>query len=200
MLLKSEVIMEEKFDIKELQKRIAEVKEETQKLTRFTRKYLECLIKRHDLQNIIFEEQEFEDVPDEIADLLKKGELPTEEQIAMIDEETQDYLLKECVFICGMGAIAFYSQTEEESDEPTEFDNILEMINVSPAHYVAVHLIAALTLLFCRIPSFESIQLLTKNFDQSEEQIQTNLELYNEFCLCIYNRYVEDEEYYGNEK
>jgi hypothetical protein len=192
--------MEDKFDIKELQKRIAEVKEETQNLTRFTRKYLECLIKRHDLQNIIFEEQEFEDVPDEITELLKKGEVPSEEQIAMIDEETQDYLLKECVFICGMGAVAYYSETEEDSDEPSEFDNILEMTNVSPAHYVAVHLIAALTLLFCRIPSFEMIQLLTKDFDQSGEQIQSNLELYNEFCLSVYNRYVEDEEYYGGEK
>jgi len=193
-------MMEDKFDIKELQKRIAEVKEETQNLTRFTRKYLECLIKRHDLQNIIFEEQEFEDVPDEITELLKKGEVPSEEQIAMIDEETQDYLLKECVFICGMGAVAYYSQTEEDSDEPSEFDHILEMTNASPAHYVAVHLIAALTLLFCRIPSFEMIQLLTKDFDQSEEQIQSNLELYNEFCLSVYNRYVEDEEYYDDEK
>jgi hypothetical protein len=192
--------MEDKFDIKELQKRIAEVKEETQNLTRFTRKYLECLIKRHDLQNIIFEEQEFEDVPDEITELLKKGEVPSEEQIAMIDEETQDYLLKECVFICGMGAVAYYSETEEDSDEPSEFDHILEMTNASPAHYVAVHLIAALTLLFCRIPSFEMIQLLTKDFDQSEEQIQSNLELYNEFCLSVYNRYVEDEEYYDDEK
>ena len=192
--------MEDKFDIKELQKRIAEVKEETQNLTRFTRKYLECLIKRHDLQNIIFEEQEFEDVPDEITELLKKGEVPSEEQIAMIDEETQDYLLKECVFICGMGAVAYYSETEEDSDEPSEFDHILEMTNASPAHYVAVHLIAALTLLFCRIPSFEMIQLLTKDFDQSEEQVQSNLELYNEFCLSVYNRYVEDEEYYDDEK
>jgi len=192
--------MEDKFDIKELQKRIAEVKEETQNLTRFTRKYLECLIKRHDLRNIIFEEQEFEDVPDEITELLKKGEVPSEEQIAMIDDETQDFLLKECVFICGMGAIAYYSETEEDSDEPTEFDNILEMTNASPAHYVAVHLIAALTLLFCRIPSFEMIQLLTKDFDQSEEQVQSNLELYNEFCLCVYKRYVEDEDYYDDEK
>jgi MFS-type transporter involved in bile tolerance (Atg22 family) len=99
-----------------------------------------------------------------------------------------------------MGAVAYYSETEEDSDEPSEFDNILEMTNASPAHYVAVHLIAALTLLFCRIPSFEMIQLLTKDFDQSEEQIQSNLELYNEFCLSVYNRYVEDEEYYDDEK
>jgi hypothetical protein len=191
--------MEDKFDIKELQKRIDEVKEETKNLTRFTRKYLECLIERHDLQSIIYEEQEFEDVPDEITELLKKGEVPSEEQIALMDEETQDYLLKECVFICGMGAVAFYCQTEEDSDEPTEFDHILEMTNTSPGHYLAAHLIAALTLLFGRIPSFDMVQLMTKDFNSSEEQIQVSLELYNELCLSIYNRYMEDEEYYDKE-
>jgi hypothetical protein len=192
-------MMEDKFDIKELQKRIDEVKEHTNNLSRFTTKFLECLIERHDLQSIIYEEQEFEDVPDEITELLKKGEVPSEEQIALMDEETQDYLLKECVFICGMGAVAFYCQTEEDSDEPTEFDHILEMTNTSPAHYLAAHLIAALTLLFGRIPSFDMVQLMTKDFDVSEEQIQMSLELYNELCLSIYNRYMEDEEYYDKE-
>ena len=189
--------MEDKFDIKELQKRISEVKQETEKLTKFTRKYLECLIKRHDLHSIIYEEQEFEDVPDEITELLRKGEVPSETQIALMDEETQDYLLKECVFICGMGAVAFYSDTDdEEDDEPTEFEQILEMSNVSPGHFVGVHLIAAMALLCCRVPSFELIQRMTNDFDSSEEQMQLSLELFNELCVSVYNRYLEDEEYY----
>ena len=193
--------MEDKFDIKELQKRITEVKEYDKKLSKFTAKFLECLIKRHDLENIIYEEQTFEDVPDEVTELLKKGQVPSEEQIALMDEETQDYLCKECVFICGMGAVAYYSQTEEEEedDEPSEFDVIMEMCNQSPGHYVATYLIAAFTLLFARIPSFELIQLLSKDFDSSEENLQEGLEIYSELCLSIYNRYLEDEEYYVQE-
>jgi hypothetical protein len=189
--------MEDKFDIKELQKRISEVKQETEKLTKFTRKYLECLIKRHDLHSIIYQEQEFEDVPEEITELLRKGEVPSETQIEMMDEETQDYLLKECVFICGMGSIAYYSEMDEnENNGLNEFEEILEMSNVSPGHFLATHLIAAMTLLCCRVPSFELIQRMTNNFDSSEEQMQVNLELYNELCVSIYNRYLEDEEYY----
>lgn len=191
--------MNDKFDLKELQKRIDEVKEETQRLTQFTREYLECLLKRHSLKEIIYEEHEFEDVPTEITDLLKNGEIPTEDQIAQMDDETQDYLLKECVFICGMGAVAFYCQTEEENEEPTEFDYIMAMADQSPGHYVAMYLIAAFTLLFARIPSFEMIQLIAKDFDSSEENLQQGLELYNELCLSIYNRYMEDKEFYEQE-
>lgn len=192
--------MEEKFDLKELQKRITEVKEYDQKLSKFTSKFLECLIKRHDLHNMLFEEQEFEDVPEEVVELLKKGQVPSEEQIALMDEETQDYLCKECVFICGMGAVAFYSQTEDEDDdEPSEFDEIMDMSQQSPGHYVATYLIAAFTLLFCRIPSFDLIQSIVKDFDDSEENIQQALEIYSELCLSIYNRYMEDQEYYLNE-
>jgi hypothetical protein len=99
--------MEDKFDIKELQKRISEVKQETEKLTKFTRKYLECLIKRHDLHNIIYKEQEFEDVPDEITELLRGGEVPSESQIEMMDEETQDYLLERMCLYLWYGSSCF---------------------------------------------------------------------------------------------
>lgn len=191
--------MEDKFDLKQLQNRITEVKEYDKKLSKFTLEFLECLIRRHDLQNIIYEKQEFEDVPEEIVKLLLKGELPSQEQIALIDEETQDYLCKECVFICGMGAVAFYSQNEENSEEPTQFDYIMEMSEESPGHYVGMYLIAAFTLLFCHIPSFELIQSITKNFDSSEENLQNCLEIYSQLCLSVYSRYVEDKEYYLNE-
>lgn len=189
--------MEEKFDLKELEKRIKEVKEETKKLAQFTSLFLECLIKRHDLQNILSPEQEFEDVPREVVESILRGEVPSEEQINLMSQETQDYLLKECLFICGMGAVAYYSSVEE-SDGPSKFDNILEMSNQSPGHYVAMYLIAAFTLLFARIPSFEFIQLLCKDFDSSEENLEKGLDLYTELCLSVYNRYLEDKDYYGN--
>lgn len=191
-------MMEDKFDLKELQKRISEVKQENQHLTKFTHGFLECLIKRHDLKNIIYEEQQFEDVPDQITQCLKDGKIPTEDQLSVMDIEIQDALIKECVFICGMGAVAFYSETSENEEERTVFDDILDMSEESPGHYLGMHLISVLTLLFCRIPSHELIVTLTKNFDSSQENLESCLELYNEFCLSLYNRFVEDKEYYLN--
>lgn len=196
-------MMKDKFDIKELHKRIEEVKEETQYLTKFTHEFLECLIERHNIQDIIWEEQEFEDVPNEIVELLKNGEVPTEEQLSVLDSETQNFLLKECVFICGMGAVSIYSHIEEiknneeyDDEKMTIFDSILEMSDESPGHYIGMYLIAALSLLLGKIPSYEMIEVLTKNFDSSQDNLQRCYELYNEFCLSVYNRYMGDKEIY----
>lgn len=190
--------MEDKFDLKELQKRIAEVKEETEFVTKFSHVFLECLLKRHDLKNIIYEKHQFENVPDEVTQCLKDGKIPTEEQLSVMDAETQDYLIKECVFICGMGAVAFYSETSEDEEQKTVFDDILEMSNESPAHFVGMHMISVLTLLFCRIPSYDLIETLTNNFDSSQKNLEYCLDIYNEFCLSLYNRFLEDKEYYLN--
>ena len=192
--------MEDKFDLKELQKRITEVKQETEFVTKFTQGFLECLLKRHDLKSMIYEDQEFENIPDEIAQCLKDGKIPTEEQLSAIDFESQDNLIKECIFICGMGSVAFYSETSEDEEEKTVFDDILAMSDQSPAHYVGMHLISVLTLLFCRIPSADLIVTITNNFDCSQKNIQYCLELYNEFCLSLYHRFEEDQEYYLNGK
>lgn len=192
-------MMEDKFDIKELQKRIAEVKQENQITAKFTHQYLECLIKRHDLVNILHEDQEFDNVPESITDSLKKGEIPSEEQLSIMDTETQDYLLKDCVYMCGMGAIAWYCENlpEYEGIEPSPFDEILSMPNISPGHHTASYIVSALTLLMADLPSQDLIESLTNNFDSSEEQLEKNLEFFNELCLSIVKRYIEDQEYYG---
>lgn len=192
--------MEDKFDLKELQKRITEVKQETEYVTKFTQDFLECLIKRHDLQNIIYEAHEFENIPDDITQCLKDGKIPTEDQLSTVDSQSQDNLIKECIFICGMGAIAFYSETSEDEEENTAFDDILEMSNESPAHYLGMHLMSVLALLFCRIPSFDMVKTITKDFDSSQGNIEYCLDLYNEFCLSLYSRFAEDKEYYLNGK
>lgn len=192
--------MEEKFDIKELQKRITEVKEETKILNNFTRDYLECLIKRHDLANFIEEEYEFEGISEEIITIIKKGEVPTEEQIAELDGDTQDIFIKECVFLCGMSAVSCYCDLEEENeeDEPSSFEVIMEMSNESIGHYTATYIIAAFTLLFSKIPSIELIKFITNDFSSNEEQIDKNMMIFNELCFSIICRYKEDKDYYGN--
>ena len=191
--------MEEKFDIKALQSRIAEVKKETEETTEFTLQFFECLIKRHDLSNILHEDHEFDDTPDEVAKALKKGEVPKREDLSKMTTEAQDYLLKGCVYMCGLGAISWYSENmpQYEKIEPKPFDEIIEMPDISPGHHTASYIFVGLTLLFADIPSQRTVELLTNNFDSSPEQLGENMELYNELCVTILKRYTEDLEYYG---
>jgi hypothetical protein len=191
--------MEEKFDIKALQSRIAEVKKETEEVTEFALQFFECLIKRHDLQNILHEDHEFDDTPDEVTEALKKGEVPKKEDLVKMTSEAQDYLLKDCVYMCGLGAISWYGENmpQYENIEPKPFDEIVSMPDISPGHHTASYIAAGLTLLFADIPSQRTIELLTNNFDSSPEQLDENMEFYNELCVTILKRYAEDLEYYG---
>jgi len=193
--------MEDKFDIKALQSRIAEVKKETEETTEFTTEYLECLLKRHDLGNVIHEDHEFDDTPDEVNGALKKGELPKKEDLAKMTTDAQDYLIKDCVYMCGLGAISWYGENlpEYEDIDPKPFDEIINMPDISPGHHTASYIIAGLTLLFADIPSQRTIELLTNSFDSSPEQLEENMEYFNEVCLMILKRYQEDLEYYGNQ-
>jgi hypothetical protein len=191
--------MEDKFDIKALQSRIAEVKKESEETTEFTSEFLECLLKRHDLANVLHEEQEFEDTPDEVTEALKKGEIPKKEDLVKMPTEAQDYLVKDCVYMCGLGAISWYGDNLPEYAEidPKPFDEIIVMPDISPGHHTASYIVAAMALLTADIPSQRMIELLTNNFDNSPEQLEDNMELYNEICVMILKRYHEDLEYYG---
>jgi hypothetical protein len=191
-------MMEDKFDIKALQSRIAEIKQETEETTEFTMEYLECLLKRHDLANILHEDCEFDETPDEVVEALRKGELPKKEDVARMSMEAQDYLIKDCVYMCGLGAISWYGDNLPgyEEIEPKPFEEIITMPDISPGHHTASYIVAGLTLLFADIPSQRTIELLTNNFDSSEEQLQENMEYFNEVCVMILKRYKEDLEYY----
>lgn len=192
--------MEDQFDIKALQSRIAEVKKETEESTEFSLQFLECLMKRHDLANVLHEDHEFDDTPHEVTQALKKGEIPKKEDLMKMSTEAQDYLVKDCVYMCGLGAISWYGEnlSEYEEIQPKPFDEIIQMPDISPGHHTASYIVAAFTLIFADIPSQEMIQLLTNNFDSSPEQLQENMEFYNQLCITILKRYQEDLEYYGN--
>ena len=192
--------MEEKFDIKALQSRIAEVKKETEESTEFALQFFECLIKRHDLANILHGDHEFDDTPDEVTEALKKGEIPKKEDLSKMIGEAKDYLIKDCVYMCGLGAISWYGDNmpQYKDFEPKPFDEIVSMPDISPGHHTASYIVAGLTLLFADIPSQRTIELLTNNFDSSPEQLEENMEYFNEVCMTILKRYTEDLEYYGN--
>lgn len=190
------------FNIKELQKRIQEIKEEEEVTVSFTIKFIECLLERHDLQNMMDAEYTFEDIPDSIIQHVRNGEVPSKEEIESLSLDDQDFLIKDFIFICGMGAISYYSDNIDAYKEmdPKPFDAIIKMPNMSPAHHTACYIVAALALLLADIPTQSMVESLTNNFDCSEEQIENNVFLFNDLCTSIIKRYSEDKVYYLNEK
>lgn len=195
---------QDKFDIKSLQKRIQEIKTENEHGITFTQEFLKCLFERHNLKEIIHEDQEFEDVPELIVEKIKNGEVPEYHEIALMDIDTQDHLLKDCVWMCGMGAIAWYSQNLEEykdlEEEEKPFNQIIKMPDMGIGYHSASFLIAAFTMLMADVPSEELIVTLTNNFSDDEKQVEKNFELFNELCLGIYRRYEEDLSMYELEE
>lgn len=191
------------IDLKSLQSRINEIKKEGEEITDFTYDFLECLMERHDLDECLPEDIELEDVPYHIIDILRKGKIPTKEELILISPDIQNFMCFELIWICGMGAIASYGADEDGNEEegiPSTFDAILAMRDVSAAHNIASYIIAVLALLMSQIPSEDMIESITNNFDDSEAQIQTNMDNFVEFASAIITRYREDKAYYGTPK
>lgn len=190
--------MTENFDISALNQRIAEVKQESDECTQFTYDFIECLLKRHDLSNMIQIDQDFEDVPPEMVQTIFDGKRPSKEEIAKLDIDTQDAFIKDLVWICGMGAVSWYCDNEEQFQKmnPKPFDEIIKMPTLSIGHHSASFIIAALVLLTSTIPNQVMIECITNKFDSSDEQLEKNAIIYNDLCYCILKRYLEDLNYF----
>jgi hypothetical protein len=190
--------MTENFDISALNQRIAEVKQESDECTQFTYDFIECLLKRHDLSNMIQIDQDFEDVPPEMVQLIFEGKRPSKEEISKLDIDTQDAFIKDLVWICGMGAVSWYCDNEEQYQkmDPKPFDEIIKMPTLSVGHHSASFIIAALVLLAATIPNQVMVECMTNNFDSSDEQLEKNAIIYNDLCYCILKRYTEDLNYF----
>jgi hypothetical protein len=187
---------EETIDLKSLQSRINEIKEEGQESADFTIEYINCLMERHDLKDSIPDDYELEDVPDSILEMLSMGKIPTKEQIILMDSDTQNFLLFELIWLCGMTAISFYTSEEEvEEGEPGTFDVILGMMHVSPGHWTACYLICVLSLLMAKVPSEDMIAKITNDFSDDPEQCQKNMDYFIEFASSVLTRYNEDKIY-----
>ena len=187
------------LDLKSLQSRINDIKKEGEEITDFTYDFLGCLMHRHDLNECIPPDFELDDIPDHIFDSLRNGIVPTKEQLIMISPDDQNSMCFELIWICGMGAISSYGADEDGNEEegiPSTFDAILTMRDVSQAHNIASYLIAALSLLMSQLPSEEMIENITNNFDESQEQLQNNMDNFVEFASAIITRYREDMMYY----
>ena len=189
--------MTEELDFAQLNNMVASLKAESESTSEFTVEFIECLQSRYNLDSALYEDIELEDVPDEIIKVLQCGKVPTKEDLMPLDSDGQNYLMMELVWLCGMQRIAYYSEDEElEEDEPSTFDRILVMRDVSPAHWIGGYLIAALTLLFAKIPSEDFIDSLTNNFEDSHENVMKISNSFVEACSSIFHRYEEDMCYY----
>jgi hypothetical protein len=184
---------EDTIDLKSLQARINDIKKEGQESADFTLEYINCLMQRHDLKDSIPIDYEIEDIPDDILDSLRRGEVPSKNQIIMIDADTQNYLLFELIWLCGMTAISFYTSNEEVKDgDVSTFDVILGMMHISPGYWTACYLIAVLSLLMAKVPSEEMISKITCDFSDDPDQCQKNMDYFIEFASSILTRYTED--------
>ena len=119
--------MSDEFSLSALNERIGEVKKENEESTEFTHKFLKVLLHRYDLKKCLHEDHVFEDIPNEILDTLRGGNVPSKTEIAKLDTPTQDFFLKDCVFICGLAAAQFYSENDDQYTE-LEHDTFEEIM------------------------------------------------------------------------
>jgi hypothetical protein len=190
--------MTENFDISSLNQRIAEVKQENEECTQFTFEFIDCLLKRHDLSNMLQDDQEFDGIPSSMVKTIYGGECPKKDEISKLDIDTQDTFIKDLVWICGMGAISWYCDNEKQYQEmePSPFEEIIKMPTMSIGHHSASFIIAAFVLLTATIPTQLLVESITNNFDSNQEQLEKNAIIYNDLCFCILKRFKEDLNYF----
>jgi hypothetical protein len=187
----------EELDFTKLNSMVASIKAESESTSEFTVEFIECLQKRYNLDSALYEGVEIEDIPDEIIKIMQSGKPLTKEDLLPLDSDGQNYLMMELVWFCGMQRIATYGDGEElDEGEPSTFDKILIMRDVSSAHWIGGYLIAALTLLFAKIPSEDYIDSLTDNFEDSQENIMKISNFFVEACSSVFCRYNEDMCFY----
>lgn len=193
----TKIMAELNFDMSGLNERINKIKEEGEESSDFTREFIQCLMERHDLIHSLPDDFEVEDIPESIFDSLREGEIPTKEELLVIDNDNQNALIFELIWVCGMNAISFYTEdVEVEEGEPTVFDSILSMLSLSPGHYVGCYLIAVYTLLMCRVPSVEMMEIITDDFNSDPDRLQKNQDIFVEMAAAVLLRWKEDKIYY----
>lgn len=186
------------FDLKLLQSRIEQIKEEGKESSEFLHTYITCLVERHDLFEYIPDDLEIIDIPEQILQKLINHEIPSVDDLNALDLGNKEWLIIQLVWICGMGSVAVYSEDTDDDEEST-FDAILSMMDVDEAHYVGAYLVAALTLLMCQIPPFELVERLTNEFSEKPEDIESAKQSFYQLSSGIYSRYNEDLNYYSND-
>lgn len=192
--------MNEMFDLKQLHTLTATLKAESESAIGDTIGFIECLQKRHGLSQSLKSNPdiEFEDIPDDIINILRDGEIPTPEDLLPLSSLKQDHLVMGLIWVAGIEKIAAYSYEYEYDDGPVEC--ILAMRDVSIYHFYGSYLFAALTLLMSSIPSFDYVNSLCNNFQDFPGNDQFIIDRFVEVCMAIKAKYDEDMQWYYNFK
>lgn len=189
--------MPETFDMSGLTDRINKIKENGREVTEFNLEFLRCLMTRHCLKDAIPLEFIIDNVPPLVIEKLQDGELPTIEEMLIMSPDTQNTLLFELIWVCGLNAIYINTNDEEselqDNDPPDYFQSIVSMLDVSPAHYMGSYLAAVYTLLMGKVPTVEFIEIITNNFNCSDEQLNKNKFMISELALGLFLRWKEDQ-------
>lgn len=187
------------FDMSALSERISELKKQGEEFVDYTYDFLTCLMDRHDLKYSIPEDFTIEDVPENIIQEILLGNIPSKDQLSLMDSDTQMGMIYEFIWACGMNSISYYTNDiPVEDGDISIYDAVLEMGGVGKAHNIASYLIAAYTLLFCRVPRIEFIEYITNDFLDTPEQILKNTNMFIEVAGSLMIRWKEDKLYYAN--
>ena len=188
-------------DLKQLNILTANLKKDSEAAANFTIEFLDCLFRRYNLKISLKGEIEIEEIPDEIIKTLQSGDIPTVEDLLPLDPEAQNTLIMQMIWFAGMKRISVYCHDEETEDGiPSPIECILAMQDVSAAHLYGSYLFAALALLMSDIPSYDFVNSLCNNFDDSPENIQFIIDRLVEVCISIHSRHVEDMDWFYNFK
>jgi hypothetical protein len=189
--------MIESMDFKQLNKLTAQVKAQSESSSDFTISFLDCLMTRYNLQSCLMANIVLEEIPDDIIQILREGNIPTKEDLLPLDFETQQTLMMEMMWFAGMNKIVYYTAGEKvDAETPSTSECILAMRDVSNAHFYASYLFAGLTLLMNVVPSYEFVSALTNNFDNSLENLAFIMDRSCEVLSSLHERHTEDLDFF----
>jgi hypothetical protein len=170
---------------------LAEQRSLQQVMAERTEAFLACLIERHDLPNLLAEDQTLEGIPRAVLIELKHGHIPSLDDLALLSPQDHGLLIRELVWICGHGAIRWYREQGLSSmGESWDLEKGLSTVGWSET-YVR----AALALLLSADPPLELLSLIMPPTHSSQDQIERNKSIYLYLEDAILRRHLEDVRY-----
>lgn len=182
------------FNLSYLQKKINELKEETNESSEYTIEYLQCLMEDHDLQDSLDEVIEIKEIPDIILNKLRQGDIPSEDDLLSIDAFMQFVLRSELIFACGMHRLKLLGGEElKEGCEYPMCEVVTRLTEMSPACCGGAYIFMAMLLLTSVIPSPIIIGAMTSNFGESQEEVETSSLVFQELSDNLLDRYRHEK-------
>lgn len=174
-----------------LHRQVEHLRGQQHKQSSYTSAFLDCLVYRHDLPNMMAEDQSIEGVPDSVLRALRRGDVPTESELARLSLEDQNRLIRDLVWIAGHGAIRWYRE-QGLSDHGSQLVLGECMNEWTTEDWAASYVRAALALLLACDPSPDLMDLMIDAEVPGITPLERLRRIYAELELAILSRHVED--------